>query len=57
MNERITKNFILQVPINENDIEKPIVFDENRTIFMFPGVEGKLIYCYFEKQKKKRENG
>ncbi|XP_065210550.1 fatty acid synthase-like [Planococcus citri] len=43
MDERIMKNFILKIPLNEKDIEKPIVFNENSTVFMFPGVEGMVI--------------
>ncbi|XP_065217199.1 fatty acid synthase-like [Planococcus citri] len=40
MDEILANKSIRRLPIDENDIEKPIVFNEHPTTFIFPGVEG-----------------
>ncbi|XP_065217068.1 fatty acid synthase-like [Planococcus citri] len=40
MEEILLNKPIRRIPLDENNIEKSIVFDENPTIFMFPGAEG-----------------
>ncbi|XP_065215656.1 fatty acid synthase-like [Planococcus citri] len=40
MEEVLLNKAIRRIPIDENHIERPIVFDENPTTFIFPGVDG-----------------
>ncbi|XP_065209089.1 fatty acid synthase-like [Planococcus citri] len=43
MDEVLLNKSIHRIPFDENGIEKPITFDENPTMFVFPGIEGLAI--------------